>query len=111
MDSQKKSSACGCILQLDDNFKKLIKELGNAINDSLADSESIAEVIGRIRAAGYELFLVLEVTIGFNKRGEESIVHRHQLDTTPGREPDFRLTNQDNQFLRSLNIRVEEEPK
>jgi hypothetical protein len=98
-------------LQLDDNFKKLIKELGNAINDSLADSESIADVIGRIRTSGYELFLVLEVTIGFNKHGDENVVHRHKLDTTPGPEPDFRMTNQDNQFLRSLNIRIEEEPK
>ena len=98
-------------MQLDDNFKKLIKELGNAINDSLADSESIADVIGRIRTAGYELFLVLEVTIGFNKRGEEGIVQRRKLETTPGQDPEFRLTNQDNQFLRSLNIRIEEEPK
>jgi hypothetical protein len=98
-------------LQLDDNFKKLIKELGNAINDSLADSESIADVIGRIRTAGYELFLVLEVTIGFNKRGEDGIIRRPKLDTAPGEEPEFRLTNQDNLFLRSLNIRIEDESK
>ena len=63
-------------MDLDDNFKRLVKELGNAINDSLADSERIAEVMARIRAAGYDLFLVLEVTIGFNKRGETSLVHR-----------------------------------
>jgi hypothetical protein len=98
-------------LQLDDNFKKLIKELGNAINDSLADSESIADVISRIRASGYELFLVLEVTIGFNKHGEEGVTPRRKLRASPDQEPDFRFTNQDNQFLRSLNIRVEEEPK
>ncbi len=98
-------------MQLDDNFKKLIKELGNAINDSLTDSEGIADVINRIRASGYELFLVLEVTIGFNKRGEESIEPRLKLRPDPDQEPDIRLTNQDHQFLRSLNIRVEEEPK
>ena len=98
-------------MQLDDNFKKLIKELGNAINDSLADSETISDVISRIRASGYELFLVLEVTIGFNKRGEEDVVRRHKIETAPGEDPEFRLTNQDSQFLRSLNIRVEEETK
>lgn len=98
-------------MQLDDNFKKLIKELGNAINDSLADSESIADVINRIRASGYELFLVLEVTIGFNKRGEEGNAPRPKLRAAPDQEPEFRLTNQDSQFLRSLNIRVEEEPR
>ena len=98
-------------MQLDDNFKKLIKELGNAINDSLADSESIADVIGRIRASGYELFLVLEVTIGFNKRSEDGTLERPKLESGQEHNPDFRLTNQDNQFLRSLKIRVEEEPR
>lgn len=98
-------------MHLDDNFKKLIKELGNAINDSIADSEGIADVINRIRASGYELFLVLEVTIGFNKLGEENVVRHPQLQAHSDQEPDFRLTNQDNQFLRSLNIRIEEEPK
>jgi hypothetical protein len=98
-------------LQLDDNFKKLIKELGNAINDSLADSETIADVISRIRASGYELFLVLEVTIGFSKLGEGEGVRRRKVGPAAGSKPEFRLTNQDNKFLRSLNIRVEEEPK
>lgn len=105
------NSPRGWILQLDDNFKKLIKELGNAINNSLADSEGIAEVMGRIRTAGYDLFLVLEVTIGFNKRGEESVVHRQKLGGNSGRETEFRLTNQDTQFLRALKIRIEEERK
>jgi hypothetical protein len=98
-------------LQLDDNFKKLVKELGNAINDSLADSENISEVISRIRASGYDLFLVLEVTIGFSKHGEEKTVRRLKTAAAPGEDPEFRLTNQDSQFLRSLNIRIEEEPK
>ena len=98
-------------MQLDDNFKKLIKELGNAINDSLADSETISEVISRIRASGYDLFLVLEVTIGFSKRGEEDVIRRREIETSPEGDPEFRLTNQDNQFLRSLNIRIEEETK
>ena len=56
-------------VELDDNFKQMIKELGNAINESLAESEKISDVMGRIKGAGYDLFLVLEVTIGFNKRG------------------------------------------
>ena len=96
-------------MQLDDNFKRLIKELGNAINESLSDSESIAEVMGRIRAAGYDLFLVLEVTIGFNKRGEANLVHRQKIAPGPHRETQFRLTNQDAQFLRALKISVEDE--
>jgi hypothetical protein len=96
-------------LELDENFRRLVKELGYAINESLADSERISEVMGRIRAAGYDLFLILEATIGFNKRGEANLVQRQKF--SPGRHPeaDFHLTNEDAQFLRSLKISVDEE--
>jgi hypothetical protein len=56
---------------VDDRLKELMQELGNAINESLSDSERIASAIGEIKRAGYDVFLVLEATIGFNKRGAE----------------------------------------
>ncbi|HEX5410631.1 MAG TPA: hypothetical protein VFZ27_02100 [Terriglobia bacterium] len=97
-------------MELDDNFKHLIKELGQAINESLADSANISDVMGRIRAAGYDLFLVLEVTIGFNKQGEKSTMHRQEVpaEINPN-QPDFLLTTEDARFLRSLKIVVEKE--
>jgi hypothetical protein len=95
-------------LQLDDNFKHLIKELGQAINESLADSDNISEVMGRIRAAGYDLFLVLEVTIGFNKHGQNGTIHHQDLSAeTHAEGPEFLLTTEDTKFLRSLKIVVE----
>lgn len=96
-------------MELDDKFKQLMDELGHAINDSLSESEQVSEVMGRIRGAGYDLFLILEVTIGFNKRGEPGVVSRHKLDTEE-HNGEFRLTNQDAQFLRALKITVEDEP-
>ena len=95
-------------MELDDNFKRLIKELGEAINESLSESERIADVMARIRGAGYDLFLVLEVTIGFNKRGEVNVVHRQQINADGKSDPEFRLTTQDTQFLRALKIIVDE---
>ena len=53
---------------MEERLKNLMQELGNAINESLSDSERIAEAIGEIKRAGYDVFLVLEATIGFNKR-------------------------------------------
>jgi len=96
-------------LDLDDNFKRLITELGDAINESLSDSDRIADVMSRIRNAGYDLFLVLEVTIGFNKRGEVNLVHRQKLNADGRPDPDFHLTTQDTQFLRALKIVVDED--
>ena len=57
---------------VEEPLKHLMQELGNAINDSLSESDRIAEAIGEIKKAGYDVFLVLEATIGFNRREESS---------------------------------------
>ena len=57
---------------MDQQLKQLMKELGEAINESLADSEQIAEVVSRIKDGGYDIFLVLEATIGVSKPGEKT---------------------------------------
>ena len=77
-------------------------DLGNAINESLSDSERIAGAIGEIRRAGYDVFLVLEATIGFNKRdGEDSGDHSGQ--SAAG------WTAQDQKFLKALKISLDED--
>jgi len=94
-------------LQLDDNLKQLMKELGAAINDALSESEEISEAIQNVRNAGYDVFLVLEATIGFNKRskGEGSDdVNTHGLQSG---ELKLKVTAQDLKFLRSLKISIE----
>jgi hypothetical protein len=68
---------------VDQQLKQLMKELGEAINESLSDSEEIAEVVSRIKEGGYDIFLVLEATIGVSKQGEKSFRqnfpgHHHQ---------------------------------
>lgn len=95
-------------MELDDNFKILVKELGQAINDSLADSERIAEVLARIRTAGYDLFLVLEVTVGVDRRGEDKLILRQTNAQDASGDIEFHFTNQDTQFLRALRISVDE---
>ena len=83
-----------------------MEQLGEAINNSLSDSEQIAEVITRIKAGGYDVFLVLEATIGLNERDEAT-------EPTPVNDwrsaADFQVTSQDAKFLKSLRIKVDEE--
>lgn len=83
----------------------MMKELGEAINQSISDSEEIAEVISRIKAGGYDVFLVLEATIGFNQREEEEEPARFHRKSPP----DFELTGQDTKFLKSLRISADDE--
>jgi uncharacterized protein (UPF0335 family) len=87
---------------VDQQLQKLIQQLGDAINESLSDSESIAEVMARIKANGYDVFLVLEATIGFNRRDEAE----HEQTPTQTGEPDLRMSSQDVKFLKSLRISI-----
>jgi len=110
---------------LDDRLKELMQELGQAINESLSDSDRIAAAIGEIRRAGYDVFLVLEATIGFNKRDENSddddseTILETRLEAEYESDPDgiaeqtarLKWTAQDQKFLRALKIAVDEEAR
>ncbi|MBZ5583132.1 MAG: hypothetical protein LAQ30_13195 [Acidobacteriia bacterium] len=94
-----------------------MQELGNAINDSLSESDRIAEAIGEIKRAGYDVFLVLEATIGFNRRDEDSDEDEadENIEITEEEPKKFettgkiKLTSQDQRFLRALKIAVDED--
>ena len=88
---------------MDDQLKKLMKELGEAINQSVAESGQISDVMSRIKAGGYDVFLVLEATIGFNQRSSDSEASLAKERQSSG---EFEVTSQDLQFLRSMRIAV-----
>ena len=92
---------------MDQQLKQLMKELGDAINESLSDSEQISEVVARIKEGGYDIFLVLEATIGVSKQGEKS--DKTSLITTLSTNPEFKVSDQDLKFLKSLRIKIDEE--
>ena len=41
-------------MQLDDDLKQMLRELGHAINDAVSDSERISEAIAGVREAGFD---------------------------------------------------------
>jgi hypothetical protein len=82
-------------LQLDDQLKNLLRELGHAINDTVSESERITGAIAGVRAHGYDIVLKLDATIGLARRDADA-------------DPD-RMTPQDRRFLESLRIQVDQE--
>jgi hypothetical protein len=106
---------------VEDRLKELMQELGNAINESLSDSDRIAGAIGEIKRAGYDVFLVLEATIGFNKReegaedaSEDTELQVESETSAPARFDStgkVKWTSQDHKFLRALKISVDEESR
>ena len=93
---------------LDPQLKQLMKELGDAINESLSESEQISEVVARIKEGGYDIFLVLEATIGVSKQGEKP-TDKTSLVTTLSTNPEFKINEQDLKFLKSLRIKIDED--
>ncbi len=94
---------------MDERLKELMQELGNAINESLSESERIAAAIGEIKEAGYDVFLVLEATIGFNRRKDGSDLESEETPQSLEPPRKIRWTSQDHKFLRALKISVNEE--
>jgi hypothetical protein len=95
-------------VQLDDNLKHLIKELGAAINEALSESPAINESIQNVKKAGYDVFLVLEATIGFNKKLAEEDPAESPVASVYSEDAQLKVTGQDLKFLRSLKISVED---
>lgn len=110
---------------MDEPLKHLMQELGNAINDSLSESDRIAEAIGEIKRAGYDVFLVLEATVGFHKREEdeedlEGILPDYGDSSNTSNQPKpksyitptgkVKFTSQDHRFLHALKINAEDQP-
>jgi hypothetical protein len=83
----------GRTLQLDDHLKRLLRELGHAINDTVSESDRITEAISGVRAAGYDIVLKLDATIGLARR-----------ESSAGQ-----ITSNDRRFLESLHIQVDQD--
>jgi len=94
------------VAAVDQELKRLMKELGEAINQAVADSDQISDVMSRIKAGGHDVFLVLEATIGFNQ--SESLHDAASQKEFPS-SGKLEVTSQDLKFLRSMRIAMNDE--
>jgi len=87
---------------VDPRLENLMRQLGEAVNDSISNSNQVAEAIARIKASGYDIFVILEATVGFNKQGNEE--EEETATVAPTKEPEWHISPQDARFLKSLRI-------
>jgi hypothetical protein len=81
------------------DIKILVKQLGESINETLADSPKINERIKEIKASGYEVFLIIEAKIEFSRKAEKGDETAHT--DAPTR---LQITQEDAKFLKTLRI-------
>lgn len=87
-------------MEIDDQAKEIVREIGTAINESVENSTKVAEAIERLRDAGYEMELTLRLEIGLRPHSEE---------TDEGAP--LNLTEEDVQILQRMKIRIDSEEK
>ena len=84
-------------MEIDDDAKEIVREIGTAINESVENSPKVAEAIERLRDAGYEMELTLRLEIGLRPHaGDES-----------GDDAALNLTEEDVQILQRMKIRID----
>ena len=104
---------------MDDRIKQLLRDLGTAINESISGSDDVNRQIQRIRDEGYNLYVVLDATIGLNKQDEEGeggVEQKHEpqqeqqtqpkaeLVVSNDKDVQFRININDLSLLRALGI-------
>ena len=86
-------------MNLDDEAKEAVRELGDAINSAIEKSPRVADSIERLREIGYEPNLMLKLEIGLQELSENT-------EETNG-EVELDLTDEDLKTLRRMKIRLE----
>lgn len=89
-------------MEIDDDAKEIVREIGTAINESVENSSKVAEAIERLRDAGYEMELTLRLEIGLRPHSDEE---------ERGGEASLELTDEDVQVLQRMKIRIDPEEK
>lgn len=92
---------------MDENLEKLIRELGEAINDAINESEEIHEAMERIRASGADVMLILEATIAFKEKPVAAEEERPKFREISIEQRLAEVSHEDRQFLKSLNIKFD----
>ena len=88
---------------VDDRIKQLLRDLGTAINESISGSDDVNKQIQKIREEGYNLYVVLDATIGLNRQ-EEGEVPAEVVAVKSSKDVQFRININDLALLRSLGI-------
>jgi uncharacterized protein (UPF0335 family) len=91
--------------KLNQKLKKLIRQLGEAIHETVSESEDIAGVVKDIREEGFDVMLMLEATIGLNELEDAEKAEVAAEQVAQDKEP---FNAHDLNFLKSLRITLED---
>ncbi len=88
-------------MEINDEAKQIVHDLGQAINAAVERSAEVAEAIERLREAGYEMELTLRLEIGLRPNAEDG--EKSAADSAA-----LELTDDDLRTLRRMKIRLDD---
>ena len=88
-------------MEINDEAKEIVQELGAAINSAVENSTEVASAIERLREAGYEMELTLRLEIGLRE-------YEAEPDEDGEGAARLELTDEDRRTLRSMKIRFDD---
>ena len=89
-------------MEINDEAKEIVQELGAAINSAVENSSEVAAAIERLREAGYEMELTLRLEIGLREYEAEPEEEDGEVSAR------LELTDEDRRTLRSMKIRLDD---
>jgi hypothetical protein len=91
----------------------LVEEFGEVLNDAVTTSSPLAEVVEKMRRAGYDPFVVLECSIGFQRREGTEVPQPDVHEPTPlvqnGEVVPGAFTAEDDKWMGKLKINLSDD--
>ena len=95
-------------MELDDEMKALIRDLGSALHKALTKNEKVKAITDQIKQNGYDIYLIMEANIALDRR-ENNEVGELILGTPEDHKnmAEFSFNAYDQDFLSDLQIKAD----
>jgi len=98
-------------MAIDEKVRAHLRDLGSALNEAVSASSKVHEILAKVKAEGYDAYLVLDATVALDRRGRRSSAALPSIrrGAPPGARADgesatFKIDVKDLNLLRSLGI-------
>jgi hypothetical protein len=98
-------------MAIDEKVRAHLRDLGTALNEAVSSSPKVYEILAKVKAEGYDAYLVLDATVAIDRRGRRSsaalpsirrgVPSAHRGEGEPAT---FKIDMKDLNLLRSLGI-------
>jgi hypothetical protein len=98
-------------MPIDDRVRAHLRDLGAALNEAVSASPKVHEILAKVKAEGYDAYLVLDATVALDRRGRRASAALPSIRRGAptglrgdGETATFKIDVKDLNLLRSLGI-------